>query len=254
MVPGPGIAMARPRRSSTRRTASRAAGATKRATAGARTCAASTWTGSFRAHAPRMTSSMVVTATAASRSRSAVIAAVGCFARLRVTCTPSASNVPRAAAAWTGRYAGSSAEPPTETTSVGRAGGCPRAAPAARSPPSATPSATPCPRRLVAIVPIMDPRCSRRRRSVRGPTGAVAVSFGLYDRLHRRYGPQRWWPARSRFEVVVGAILTQNAAWRNAERAIARLRAGAAPSRSPPSSPCRRPGWPRSSARPARSA
>jgi endonuclease-3 related protein len=46
----------------------------------------------------------------------------------------------------------------------------------------------------------------------------------LYDRLHRRYGPQRWWPARSRFEVVVGAILTQNAAWRNAERAIARLR------------------------------
>ena len=47
----------------------------------------------------------------------------------------------------------------------------------------------------------------------------------LYDRLHRRYGPQRWWPARSRFEVVVGAILTQNAAWRNAERAIGRLRA-----------------------------
>jgi endonuclease-3 related protein len=47
----------------------------------------------------------------------------------------------------------------------------------------------------------------------------------LYDRLHRRYGPQRWWPARSRFEVIVGAILTQNAAWRNAERAIARLRA-----------------------------
>ncbi len=47
----------------------------------------------------------------------------------------------------------------------------------------------------------------------------------LYDRLHRRYGPQRWWPAPSRFEVVVGAILTQNAAWRNAERAIARLRA-----------------------------
>ena len=47
----------------------------------------------------------------------------------------------------------------------------------------------------------------------------------LYERLHRRYGPQRWWPARARFEVVVGAILTQNAAWRNAERAIARLRA-----------------------------
>jgi endonuclease III related protein len=50
----------------------------------------------------------------------------------------------------------------------------------------------------------------------------------LYARLHARYGPQRWWPARTRFEVVVGAILTQNAAWRNAERAIARLRAAGA--------------------------
>src|SRR5581483_10280533 len=46
--------------------------------------------------------------------------------------------------------------------------------------------------------------------------------------LHRRYGPQRWWPARSRFEVVVGAILTQNAAWRNVEAAIGRLRAAGA--------------------------
>jgi endonuclease-3 related protein len=52
--------------------------------------------------------------------------------------------------------------------------------------------------------------------------------LGLYERLHRRYGPQRWWPARSRVEVVIGAILTQNAAWRNAERAIARLRAAGA--------------------------
>jgi endonuclease-3 related protein len=50
----------------------------------------------------------------------------------------------------------------------------------------------------------------------------------LYDRLHRRYGPQGWWPARTRFEVVVGAILTQNAAWRNAERASAGLRAAGA--------------------------
>src|SRR5262245_10685499 len=50
----------------------------------------------------------------------------------------------------------------------------------------------------------------------------------LYVRLHQRYGPQHWWPARSRFEVVLGAILTQNAAWRNAERAIHRLRAARA--------------------------
>jgi endonuclease-3 related protein len=50
----------------------------------------------------------------------------------------------------------------------------------------------------------------------------------IYERLARRYGPQGWWPARSRAEVVIGAILTQNAAWRNVERAIERLRAAGA--------------------------
>lgn len=50
----------------------------------------------------------------------------------------------------------------------------------------------------------------------------------LYDRLLRRYGPQGWWPGRSRLEIVAGAVLTQNAAWRNAERALARLRAARA--------------------------
>ena len=154
-------------------------------------------------------------------------AAVGCFARLSVTVTPSASNVPSAAAAWTGRYAGSSAGPPTATVSGerlrrGRPGEqeARRAARLARE------------RRACAASPfassIMRPPCWRRRRSCHGPTRGRRRLLRLYDRLHRRYGPQRWWPARSRFEVVVGAILTQNAAWRNAERAIARLRAAGA--------------------------
>ena len=46
----------------------------------------------------------------------------------------------------------------------------------------------------------------------------------MYDRLWSAYGPQHWWPARTRTEVVVGAILTQNTAWTNVERAIANLR------------------------------
>lgn len=46
----------------------------------------------------------------------------------------------------------------------------------------------------------------------------------FYDALFRELGPQRWWPARTRFEVIVGAILTQNTAWINVERAIANLR------------------------------
>jgi len=46
----------------------------------------------------------------------------------------------------------------------------------------------------------------------------------LYRRLHARFGPQGWWPGRTPFEVAVGAILTQNAAWTNVEKAIANLR------------------------------
>lgn len=42
--------------------------------------------------------------------------------------------------------------------------------------------------------------------------------------LSRRLGPQRWWPARTRLEVILGAILTQNTTWRNAELGIRGLR------------------------------
>lgn len=46
----------------------------------------------------------------------------------------------------------------------------------------------------------------------------------IYDLLLGAYGPQHWWPADSGFEVMVGAVLTQNTAWANVERAIANLR------------------------------
>jgi endonuclease III related protein len=45
-----------------------------------------------------------------------------------------------------------------------------------------------------------------------------------YDALFGAHGPQQWWPGRTRFEVIVGAILTQNTNWSNVERAIANLR------------------------------
>ena len=35
----------------------------------------------------------------------------------------------------------------------------------------------------------------------------------LYDRLLAEYGPQGWWPAETDFEMLVGAVLTQNTAW-----------------------------------------
>ncbi len=46
----------------------------------------------------------------------------------------------------------------------------------------------------------------------------------LYDRLFQTLGPQTWWPADTPFEVVVGAILTQNTAWRNVRISISLLR------------------------------
>lgn len=45
-----------------------------------------------------------------------------------------------------------------------------------------------------------------------------------YETLYSALGPQRWWPARTGFEVIVGAILTQNTAWMNVERAITNLK------------------------------
>jgi endonuclease-3 related protein len=46
----------------------------------------------------------------------------------------------------------------------------------------------------------------------------------VYDRLLKAYGQQHWWPGDTPFEVMVGAVLTQNTAWTNVERAIHNLK------------------------------
>jgi len=58
---------------------------------------------------------------------------------------------------------------------------------------------------------------------VKGPRTAAIRSY--YRALLRAWGTQDWWPAHTRFEVIVGAYLTQNTAWTNVERALANLRA-----------------------------
>jgi endonuclease-3 related protein len=45
-----------------------------------------------------------------------------------------------------------------------------------------------------------------------------------YERMLAAFGPQHWWPGDSPLEIMVGAVLVQNTAWRNVERAIANLR------------------------------
>ncbi len=46
----------------------------------------------------------------------------------------------------------------------------------------------------------------------------------IYDSLYLEFGPQNWWPGETPFEIMVGAILTQNTNWGNVEKAIANLK------------------------------
>jgi endonuclease-3 related protein len=50
----------------------------------------------------------------------------------------------------------------------------------------------------------------------------------MHDRLFEAYGAQHWWPAKTPFEVILGAYLTQNTAWKAVERSLANLHAAEA--------------------------
>lgn len=67
-----------------------------------------------------------------------------------------------------------------------------------------------------------------KTRKARGNRAFRRDLLKIYRRLLVFFGPQRWWPGDTPFEVMVGAILTQNTAWSNVEKAINNLkRAGA---------------------------
>lgn len=50
--------------------------------------------------------------------------------------------------------------------------------------------------------------------------------LAFFNAMASRLGPSHWWPGETPFEVVVGAVLTQNTSWRNVDKALALLRAG----------------------------
>lgn len=64
------------------------------------------------------------------------------------------------------------------------------------------------------LKPILFPRRRPTRKSL----------LRIYNLLRKHYGPRDWWPGETRFEVIVGTILTQNAAWKNVEKAIDNLK------------------------------
>jgi endonuclease-3 related protein len=61
-------------------------------------------------------------------------------------------------------------------------------------------------------------------REARRCESMLNLLMDVHDRLLAAFGPQAWWPGETPFEVIVGAVLVQNTAWRNVERAIANLR------------------------------
>ena len=68
---------------------------------------------------------------------------------------------------------------------------------------------------------------SKARKSPASVGAAInpeAAIRDIYRTLSHLWGPQHWWPAETPFEVIAGAILTQNTTWTNVERALANLR------------------------------
>jgi endonuclease-3 related protein len=55
-------------------------------------------------------------------------------------------------------------------------------------------------------------------------TKVQRILLDIYNRLYQHFGPRHWWPAKTTFEIILGAILTQNTAWGNVEKAIANLK------------------------------
>ncbi len=67
-----------------------------------------------------------------------------------------------------------------------------------------------------------------QENDARASTPLGARLLYIYKRLYHRYGPQDWWPGDGPFETIIGAILTQNTAWKNVERALDNLKAAQA--------------------------
>lgn len=51
-----------------------------------------------------------------------------------------------------------------------------------------------------------------------------ALLLGVHDAMLAGLGPSHWWPGETPFEIALGAILTQNTAWTNVEKALHNLR------------------------------
>jgi endonuclease-3 related protein len=67
--------------------------------------------------------------------------------------------------------------------------------------------------------------CDELEEHALGYVSMKSLLMTVYHKLYKAYGPRHWWPGETPFEVMVGAILTQNTSWGNVEKAIRRLKA-----------------------------
>lgn len=83
------------------------------------------------------------------------------------------------------------------------------------------------------ILPVPNPRASRKWLRNDRLVTVIPSSAGIdaqppldeyFNSLFTALGPQHWWPGKTPFEVIIGAILTQNTSWKNAELALSNLR------------------------------
>lgn len=112
-----------------------------------------------------------------------------------------------------------------DTASAADLCGCPSTGAQAASPrPDAPPEARGHASASVAITQA-SARRSDDARTATLPAPASPPIAEYYSKLFTAFGPQHWWPGRSAFEIIVGAVLVQNTAWVNAAKAIAQLRA-----------------------------
>lgn len=81
---------------------------------------------------------------------------------------------------------------------------------------------------MASRVAVASPKIKRRDVSLVEPAAIKDASAYLlneyFDAMSKSLGPMRWWPAKTPFEVIVGAILTQNTAWTNVKLALENLR------------------------------
>jgi endonuclease-3 related protein len=68
------------------------------------------------------------------------------------------------------------------------------------------------------------PTGPKRMSALQPPAQGRPPLDEYYNSLFTAFGPQHWWPGKTQFEVIVGAVLTQNTSWTNVERAISNLR------------------------------